>query len=258
MPSNNINTNAIVLKKTKLSETDLIITFLNEDGTQLRAVAKGARKPASTLSARLELCSQVHLLLAKGKNLDIVREVKLINPYSKIRNSIEKFTFAAPALELIEKTTQQNLNDSRLYDLTISFLNELSSSNHNIYFMTLCLAHLIKTISILGYRPNFSTCCICNKDMREILNQFNMPYSFSLENGGVLCVSCSKNTSSERLSSSLIILMHKLLHNRFSEIKLINVSEKQVYECFRFVKKWLIYYLGIKLKSLDMFLSSLL
>ena len=42
----------IVLRKTKLAETDLIVTLLADDGTQRRAVAKGARKPSSTFASR--------------------------------------------------------------------------------------------------------------------------------------------------------------------------------------------------------------
>ncbi|WP_179184937.1 DNA repair protein RecO, partial [Collinsella vaginalis] len=47
----------IVLDKTKLKETDLILTLLARDGRQIRAVAKGARKPGSRLAARCELAS---------------------------------------------------------------------------------------------------------------------------------------------------------------------------------------------------------
>ena len=48
---------AIVLRKTKLGESDLVVTLLAEDGSQVRAVAKGARKPSSPFAARLELYS---------------------------------------------------------------------------------------------------------------------------------------------------------------------------------------------------------
>ena len=36
-------TNAIVLDRTKLGEQDLILTLLASDGSEVRAVAKGAR-----------------------------------------------------------------------------------------------------------------------------------------------------------------------------------------------------------------------
>ena len=43
--SRTYRTKVLVLDKTKLKETDLILTMLDERGRQVRAVAKGARKP---------------------------------------------------------------------------------------------------------------------------------------------------------------------------------------------------------------------
>ena len=44
-------TKAIVLDRTALAEQDLILTLLAESGEELRAVAKGARKPGGRLAA---------------------------------------------------------------------------------------------------------------------------------------------------------------------------------------------------------------
>ncbi len=52
-----------VLSRTKLSEQDLIITFLTSEGEKLEAVAKGARKPGSRLAARVDLFCVVDVLL---------------------------------------------------------------------------------------------------------------------------------------------------------------------------------------------------
>ena len=37
---------ALSLKKTKLGETDIIVTYLAEDGCHVRTVPKSARKPS--------------------------------------------------------------------------------------------------------------------------------------------------------------------------------------------------------------------
>ena len=49
------NERCIVLRHTKLGETDVIVTMLASDGSQVRAVAKGLRKPGNRIGARLEL-----------------------------------------------------------------------------------------------------------------------------------------------------------------------------------------------------------
>ncbi len=66
--SRTYRTKALVLDKTKLKETDLILTLVDERGRQIRAVAKGARKPGGRLAARCELFCTVDLLIARGRS----------------------------------------------------------------------------------------------------------------------------------------------------------------------------------------------
>lgn len=76
--SRTYRTKVVVLDKTKLKETDLILTMLDERGRQVRAVAKGARKPGGRLAARWELFCTVDMLLAHGRSLDVVSQAELM------------------------------------------------------------------------------------------------------------------------------------------------------------------------------------
>ena len=237
MASKDLQTNAIVLKKTKLSETDLIITFLCEDGNQVRAVAKGARKPSSTFAARLELFSNVEVLLAEGKNLYIVREAKIIKAYSKIRSDIEKTVCASPAMELLDKATRQSFESENLYQMTINFLNEVEKIHDSFYLKALCTAHLIKVCSFIGFRPSLANCVVCGGDMSDSLENMHLNLNFSFEDGGVVCLRCSSKTECEKMSAQTIKLIHDLIHTKFEDIKLIRVPEDVVDETLHFCKK---------------------
>ena len=76
--SRTYRTKVLVLDKTKLKETDLILTMLDERGRQVRAVAKGARKPGGRLAARCEMFCTVDLMLAHGRSLDVVSQAELM------------------------------------------------------------------------------------------------------------------------------------------------------------------------------------
>ncbi|MBQ9005380.1 MAG: recombination protein O N-terminal domain-containing protein, partial [Atopobiaceae bacterium] len=65
-------TKAIILDRTPLAEQDLILTLLAESGEEVRAVAKGARKPGGRLAARSELFCETDFLLSRGRTLDMV------------------------------------------------------------------------------------------------------------------------------------------------------------------------------------------
>ena len=55
------HTAGIVIDRTKLGESDLILTILEACGCQARAVAKGARKPGGKLAARVQLFCELDL-----------------------------------------------------------------------------------------------------------------------------------------------------------------------------------------------------
>ena len=60
--SRTYRTKVVVLDKTKLKETDLILTMLDERGRQVRAVATAARTPGGRLAARCE-----HVRVVRGE-----------------------------------------------------------------------------------------------------------------------------------------------------------------------------------------------
>ena len=94
--SRTYRTKVLVLDKTKLKETDLILTMLDERGRQVRAVAKGARKPGGRLAARCEMFCTVDLLLAHGRSLDVVSQAELMEYDDEIvTSSVKNFNVDA-------------------------------------------------------------------------------------------------------------------------------------------------------------------
>jgi len=55
MAERTLDAQVVVLRKIKLGESDLILHLMDTSGSALEAIAKGARKPTSAHSARLEL-----------------------------------------------------------------------------------------------------------------------------------------------------------------------------------------------------------
>ena len=69
----------IVLRSYKLGESDRIVVMMTEHHGKVRAVAKGIRKTKSKIGARLEPMSHVDVQLYKGRELDTVSQVELID-----------------------------------------------------------------------------------------------------------------------------------------------------------------------------------
>ncbi|MCL2806992.1 MAG: DNA repair protein RecO [Coriobacteriia bacterium] len=144
---------ALVLKKTKLGETDLIITFLDEEGLQRRAVAKGARKPGSFMAARLELYTVVEVQLSTGRSLDIVTDARIVVSHSACRASLEQSAACAVVVELIEKATTHHNAEPLLYAMALAALECIGKAEGTAPAM-ISLACTLKIFAALGVRPD--------------------------------------------------------------------------------------------------------
>lgn len=207
---------ALVLRKTKLGESDLICTLLAEDGSQLRVVAKGARKPTSIFSSRLELYSEVELLCAAGKNLDIVKEARLVSGHEALRTSLERAAGAACMAELLERVSQVNLPTPKLFAMTQVALACLARVDlAQVPLVT--AAHLLKTLAFAGLRPSFTSCvsCGCDIDLAADVPEVRV----SLAEGGAVCESCARVAQTVIMPAQTIAWAHAALASTFTQLE---------------------------------------
>ena len=95
---------AIVLRTHKLGEADRIIVLLTRHHGQVRAVAKGVRRTGSRFGARLEPFSMIDVQLHAGRNLDVVTQAEIIDPFGRpICADYAMFTCASTMVETAER-----------------------------------------------------------------------------------------------------------------------------------------------------------
>jgi DNA repair protein RecO (recombination protein O) len=112
-------TTAILLRKTKLSDTSLIITWFTEGHGRLKTVAKGARRPKSSFAGKLDLFFEAEISFARSKKSELhtLREVMLKNPREGLRKSFQQVQLASYFVELVELVTETDHSAPELYDL---------------------------------------------------------------------------------------------------------------------------------------------
>jgi DNA repair protein RecO len=157
-----LSTTVIVCKKTKLAETDLIITGFSEQGRQVRAVAKGARKPGSRLGAHLELYAVVRLLLHKGRSLDTVVEAQSVASNASCRADVLHSAGAAVIVELLDKVSADAADDPRLFAMTVAALASVGAVEEP-GVMLVCAAAILKLSAQIGLRPSLGHCVACGQ-----------------------------------------------------------------------------------------------
>ena len=163
--SRTYRTKVLVLDKTKLKETDLILTMLDERGRQVRAVAKGARKPGGRLAARCELFCTVDMLLAHGRSLDVVSQAELMEAPLGAAPDYETTCAASAIAEVARVCSFEDAEDPFTFAITQRALALVGSGLDTAHMDLLVAAYVFKLLSHVGYRPDFSACVLCGDPM---------------------------------------------------------------------------------------------
>jgi DNA repair protein RecO (recombination protein O) len=113
------STRAILLRKRKLSDTSLIVSWCTESLGCVQTVAKGARRAASPFAGKLDLFYEAEISIARSRksNLHTLREVALTNPFAGIREKLARTQIAAYFVELIEICTESDHHEPELFSL---------------------------------------------------------------------------------------------------------------------------------------------
>ncbi|HET6352280.1 MAG TPA: DNA repair protein RecO [Coriobacteriia bacterium] len=237
---------ALVLRKTKLGETDLILTLLAEDGTQVRAVAKGLRKPGSRFGARLEPYAVVDLLMHTGKSLEIVSEARSVAPHAALREDLDRSAAAAVVADMLDKIAVEAQTEPRLFGLAGATLDAMETAPVDA-LPSLVVAFLVKALAMHGYRPELEACAACTSEVAGSA-------AFSLSHGGVLCTSCGgADASALRFSEAARKWLSHLLASTMADIAAEEVPAAAVYDCFVLVRSFVVYHVPSRLKALDFY-----
>jgi DNA repair protein RecO (recombination protein O) len=123
------STAAILLRKRKLSDTSLIISWCTESLGCIQTAAKGARRARSPFAGKLDLFFEAEIAIARSRksSLHTLSEVVLRNPFSGIRRNLRRTQAASYFVELIELCTESDHHEPDLFSLlrrAFSYLNE--------------------------------------------------------------------------------------------------------------------------------------
>ncbi|MEA2446827.1 MAG: repair protein RecO [Actinomycetota bacterium] len=230
----------IVLKTIKLGEADRIITLLTRDNGKVRAVAKGIRKTKSRFGGRLEPFTRAQLMIYKGRNLDTITSVDVVDSFDAVRKNYMRLTSAATLVEVVEKITPDRERLIPVYSLLLAGLNALTTHPGP----TILPAFLVKLLSLSGYHPQLTVCVGCGREDLE---------GFSPGMGGAVCSDCwREDRDALRMAPDRIELLRRLLGSEFGQ----NADVRAVIEVTQALRKYTEYHLERPLKSMQLLPTS--
>jgi DNA repair protein RecO (recombination protein O) len=246
-------TQGIVLKQTKLGEFDKILTIYTQGFGKLKAVAKGACRPKSKLGGNVEPLTHSLMLLAKGRNLDIVTQSQTINGFLALKSDLWRAACGFYILELIDSFTVEGGENRPLFDLLLDILNQLSKPESNEIILRYFELHLLH---FLGYRPQLHRCVSCDSPLKPAVN------FFSPSKGGILCPNCNseENYHHKQTETTLLRLSFPLSVQALKVLRLwqrcdyatatrVRVKAELSRELERVLQEYIRYLLQRELKS---------
>src|SRR5215471_3777336 len=118
-------TEAITLRRTDFGEADRILTLFTPAYGKVRAIAKGVRRTTSRLAGHLEPFTRTQLLLASGRDLDIVTQAEARERLEALRDEVWHATAAWYLAELVDRFLEDVDPHPHLYGLFLTMLRQL-------------------------------------------------------------------------------------------------------------------------------------
>jgi DNA repair protein RecO (recombination protein O) len=245
---------AVVLRRTDFGEADRILTLFTPTYGKVRAIAKGVRRTTSRLAGHLEPFTRTQLLLATGRDLDIVTQAEARERLDALRGDLWHATGAWYAAELIDRFLEDADPHPRLYALFVETLRRLeagaeqqaqhaSPTPQDTLRSWLALRYFeLRLLDELGFRPNLHQCTGCDTPLRPEEN------AFSAEMGGALCPNCARYAQ-RRLSLHALKILRLLQTTEWEALPRLRLEPSLQAEIEGILQGTLRYHLDRDLKS---------
>lgn len=242
-------TEAIILRRKDFGEADRVLTVFTPARGKVRLVAKGIRKPRSRKAGHLELFTRVTLLVAAGRDLDLITQAQTVETYLPLREDLLRGAHAAYAVELLDKFTPDHQEAAELYELLAAGLGWLSAAPQ----VALAARYYeLQLLALAGFQPELRR-CVLGGEAIVAEAQF-----FSTAQGGAVCARCGRPTpNSPALPGLIPISVEALKYLRYFQIQPyervagLALAPDILAEMERVLQRYIVFVLERQLKSVD-------
>ena len=242
-------TEAIIIRATNVGEADRILTIYTRDRGKLKVVAKGVRRTTSRLSGNVDIFTQTRLLIARGRNLDLITQSEPVKIFRNLNGEdIKLYAAAKYIVDLLDRLTEENSENFPAYQLLAEAFERLNAGDDPDLTLRAYELHLL---NYMGYRPQLTQCVRCNKEITPVVNYF------SPEMGGVLCPDCGQiERRSLQMSLDALKILRHLQRTPFASGPKLRLSDELRVELEYILHNYTRYLLERDLKSAE-FIHSL-
>jgi DNA repair protein RecO (recombination protein O) len=151
-----MTTRGILLRKRKLSDTSLIVSWCTDSLGIIQTVARGARRPKTPFRGQLDLFFEAEVSIARSRksNLHTLCEVAVVNPFPGIRTNHARTQAAAYFVELIEVCTETEHHEPEIFRLLQRAFGYLDQHDPDLRAITHFETELARIAGVHGAQRN--------------------------------------------------------------------------------------------------------
>ncbi len=244
-PSRSLRTQAIILKRQDFGEADRLVTLLTRDVGKRDAIAKGARKPASTKTGHVELFTKADVLVHQGRELGILVQAEMVEPYLELREDLSLGAYASYCAELLDRFTEMEDDDSGnlFYLLDTTFARLCTADDPRLAVRY----YEMRLLDSLGFRPELRTCVVSQESVIA-RDQF-----FSYGDGGVVRPEVASEIGRGLVPiplNTLKVLRH-LQRSAYDKVEALQLDKTRHNDVERIMVGYITHLLESKLQSVD-------
>lgn len=241
-------TELIVLKRTRVQDSSLLLVCLSRDRGKISLVAKAATRPGSQMAEALQYFTITDVVFYENEKdtADYISKADSKEHYARIVKDELKYGYAAAAMEFANLFLPEKEANLHVYILLKRFLKLINDSQQKNFRRE--LLHFWYLLCIFsGYAPELEMCTECGAmiDGEKVM--------FSPELGGVLCDKCVRNRTVFPIDMSTVRALKLLAGTNISDSSKMVMSQAQLAQVRDLLAALTEYQIGkrVDLKSIE-------
>jgi DNA repair protein RecO (recombination protein O) len=168
-----INTQAIILRRTDYGEADRILMLLTPDQGKLSLIAKGVRRSKSKLAGGIELFSVSDISFLPGRsNIGTLISTRLIRHYGNIVGDVTRTMLGYDLIKRLNQATEDEPEED-YFDLLEQAFAALENPTIDVQLIRVWF--LMQLLRIAGHTPNLES------DTAGVKLAADQAYTFSID-----------------------------------------------------------------------------
>jgi DNA repair protein RecO (recombination protein O) len=202
---------AIVLQRYPLGESDRIVSFLSRSMGRVRGVAAGSRKTKSRFGSTLEKLSHIRIWYFERESRDLVR----ISQCEMIESFLDAFRDypSSVAFSLFAEITEAVLPEREASDASFRLLLLAAQTIKQTHATEIALAYFaLWTVKLGGWLPALDRCAFCGKVLGA-----DAPAYLASSGSAIACGNCRK-PGMRTLTAPALAAAKKMLSERLDRL----------------------------------------